>query len=189
MARPQARNPTFSAIEKPSLEGFSFFVGFDRLPKDDFAFLEKGLKQRVMALNLFIQDIYGEKQIIRDRVVPEEFVYASSGYLAQCEGVQPPKGVYTHIAGIDLVQGKDGSWYILEDNLRVPSGASYPMIARDLCRRSSPETFRQYQIEDNRNYAQLLRKRTCPMCSTTSTSSCSRMWPRRAATAWSSAAR
>ena len=133
-------------------------MGFDRLPKDDFAFLEKGLKQRVMALNLFIQDIYGEKQIIRDRVVPEEFVYASSGYLAQCEGVQPPKGVYTHIAGIDLVQGKDGSWYILEDNLRVPSGASYPMIARDLCRRSSPETFRQYQIEDNRNYAQLLRK-------------------------------
>lgn len=133
-------------------------MGFERLPKDDFAFLEKGLKQRVMALNLFIQDIYGEKQIIRDRVVPEEFVYASSGYLAQCEGVQPPKGVYTHIAGIDLVQGKDGSWYILEDNLRVPSGASYPMIARDLCRRSSPETFRQYQIEDNRNYAQLLRK-------------------------------
>ena len=135
---------------------------FDAIPrvieKDDFAFLEKGLKQRVMALNLFIQDIYGEKQIIRDRVVPEEFVYASSGYLAQCEGVQPPKGVYTHIAGIDLVQGKDGSWYILEDNLRVPSGASYPMIARDLCRRSSPETFRQYQIEDNRNYAQLLRK-------------------------------
>ena len=133
-------------------------MGFERLPKDDFAFLEKGLKQRVMALNLFIQDIYGEKKIIRDRVVPEEFVYASSGYLAQCEGVQPPKGVYTHIAGIDLVQGKDGSWYILEDNLRVPSGASYPMIARDLCRRSSPETFRQYQIEDNRNYAQLLRK-------------------------------
>ena len=130
-------------------------MGFDRLPKDDFAFLEKGLKQRVMALNLFIQDIYGEKQIIRDRVVPEEFVYASSGYLAQCEGVQPPKGVYTHIAGIDLVQGKDGSWYILEDNLRAPSGASYPMIARDLCRRSSPETFRQYQIEDNRNYAHL----------------------------------
>ena len=152
-------NPTFSAIEKTLFGGFFlFFVGFDRLPKDDFAFLEKGLKQRVMALNLFIQDIYGEKQIIRDRVVPEEFVYASSGYLAQCEGVQPPKGVYTHIAGIDLVQGKDGSWYILEDNLRVPSGASYPMIARDLCRRSSPETFRQYQIEDNRNYAQLLRK-------------------------------
>ena len=135
---------------------------FDAVPRvigaEEFAFLERGLKQRVTALNLFIRDIYGEKKIIRDKVVPEEFIYASSGYLAQCEGVLPPKGIYTHIAGIDLVQGKDGSWYILEDNLRVPSGASYPMIARELCRRSSPRTFQQHRIEDNRNYAQLLRK-------------------------------
>ncbi|MGN0352100.1 MAG: circularly permuted type 2 ATP-grasp protein [Roseburia sp.] len=135
---------------------------FDAIPrvigKGEFDYLEKGLKQRVMALNLFIKDIYGEKKIVKDKVVPEEFVYASSGYLAQCEGVTPSKGVYTHIAGIDLVQGKDGNWYILEDNLRVPSGASYPMIARDLCRRSSPKTFGKVRIEDNRNYAKLLRK-------------------------------
>lgn len=135
---------------------------FDAVPRvigaEEFVFLERGLKQRVTALNLFIRDIYGERKIIRDKVVPEEFIYASSGYLAQCEGVLPPKGIYTHIAGIDLVQGKDGSWYILEDNLRVPSGASYPMIARELCRRSSPRTFQQYHIEDNRNYARLLRK-------------------------------
>jgi len=70
----------------------------------------------------------------------------------------PPKGVYAHIAGIDLVQGKDMEWYILEDNLRVPSGASYPMIARELCRRSSPLTFQQTHIADNRNYAELLRR-------------------------------
>ncbi|MCD7735727.1 MAG: circularly permuted type 2 ATP-grasp protein [Lachnospiraceae bacterium] len=135
---------------------------FDAIPrvieKDEFAYLEKGLKQRVMALNLFIRDIYSEKKIIRDKIVPEEFIYASSGYLAQCEGVTPPKGVYAHIAGIDLVQGRDREWYILEDNLRVPSGASYPMIARELCRRSSPLAFRQTHIEDNRNYADLLRK-------------------------------
>ncbi|MDD7739284.1 MAG: circularly permuted type 2 ATP-grasp protein [Fusicatenibacter sp.] len=134
---------------------------FDAVPrvigKEEFAYLEKGLKQRVMALNCFIRDIYGEKQIVRDHVVPEEFIFASSGYLAQCEGVLPPKGIYAHIAGIDLVQGKNDEWYILEDNLRVPSGASYPMIARDLCRRSSPSTFKEYHIEDNRNYAQLLR--------------------------------
>ena len=134
---------------------------FDAIPriigKKEFQYLEKGLKQRVMALNLFIRDIYGEKKIIRDKVIPEEFVYASSGYLAQCEGVVPPKEIYTHIAGIDLVQGKDGEWYILEDNLRVPSGASYPMIARELCRKSSPVTFKQYHMEDNRNYAELLR--------------------------------
>ncbi|MDO4324222.1 MAG: circularly permuted type 2 ATP-grasp protein [Lachnospiraceae bacterium] len=135
---------------------------FDAIPRviesDEFAYLEKGLKQRVTALNLFIKDIYGDKKIIRDKVVPEEFVYASSGYLAQCEGVMPPKDVFTHIAGIDLVQGKNREWYILEDNLRVPSGASYPMIARELCRRSSPKTFQQNHIADNRNYATLLRK-------------------------------
>ncbi len=135
---------------------------FDAIPriieKDEFAYLEKGLKQRCVALNCFIKDIYGDKKIIRDNVVPEEFVYAGSGYLAQCEGVCPPKGIYNHISGIDLVQGKDKEWYILEDNLRVPSGASYPMIARGLCRKSSPKTFENMHIEDNRNYADLLRK-------------------------------
>ncbi len=135
---------------------------FDTIPriikKDEFAYLEKGLKQRVMALNCFIRDIYGEKKIIRDKVVPEEFVYISSGYLAPCDGVVPPKGIYTHIAGIDLVQGRNDAWYVLEDNLRVPSGASYPMIAREICRRSSPATFETYHVEDNRVYAKLLRR-------------------------------
>lgn len=135
---------------------------FDPIPRviegAEFALLEKGLKQRVCALNAYIRDIYGAKKIVRDKVVPEEFVYSSSGYLAPCEQVEPPKGVYAHIAGIDLVQDKDGCWYILEDNLRVPSGASYPMIARELCRRASPLTFTQNHLEDNRNYAQLLKR-------------------------------
>ncbi|MCM1186780.1 MAG: circularly permuted type 2 ATP-grasp protein [Lachnoclostridium sp.] len=135
---------------------------FDAIPriieKQEFNYLEKGLKQRVTALNLFLKDIYSEKKIVKDNVVPEDFIFASSGYMAECEGVNPAKDIYTHISGIDLVQGKDGSWYILEDNLRVPSGASYPMIARGLCRRSSPATFQQYHLEDNRNYAQLLRR-------------------------------
>ncbi len=135
---------------------------FDTIPriirKDEFAYLEKGLKQRVMALNCFIRDIYGEKKIIRDKVVPEEFVYISSGYLAPCDGVLPPRGIYTHIAGIDLVQGRNDEWYVLEDNLRVPSGASYPMIAREICRKSSPVTFETYHVEDNRYYAKLLRR-------------------------------
>lgn len=135
---------------------------FDTIPrilkKEEFAYLERGLKQRVTALNCFIKDIYGGKSIIKNHVVPEEFVYLSSGFLAPCDGVVPPKGIYAHIAGIDLVQGKDGAWYVLEDNLRVPSGASYPMIARELCRRSSPDTFGFNHIEDNRDYAGLLRK-------------------------------
>ena len=135
---------------------------FDAIPriieKKDFDYLERGLKQRCRALNSFITDIYSKKLIIRDGVVPEEFVYAGSGYLAQCEGVMPSKGVYNHISGIDLVEGKDDKWYILEDNLRVPSGASYPMIARDLCRKSSPKTFADLAIDDNRNYADILKK-------------------------------
>ncbi len=135
---------------------------FDMIPRvidsKEFGYLEKGLKQRVTALNLFIEDIYGEKRIVKDGIVPEEFIYAGSGYLSQCEGIRPPKGIYSHISGIDLVQGKDGEWYILEDNLRIPSGASYPMIAREISRRSAPDLFTGKHIEDNRNYAQLLRK-------------------------------
>ena len=135
---------------------------FDSIPRviehDEFTFLERGLKQRVTALNMFLQDIYGPKQIVRDGIVPEEFIYISSGYMAECEGVKPIKGIHSHISGIDLVKGKDENWYILEDNLRVPSGASYPMIARDLCRKSSPKTFREVKLADNRNYASLLKR-------------------------------
>lgn len=134
---------------------------FDSIPRviyhDEFEYLEKGLKQRVKALNLFLKDIYSDKKIVADKVVPEEFVFASSGYMAECEGVTPVKDIYSHISGIDLVKGKDGEWYILEDNLRVPSGASYPMIARELCRRCSPATFANTRLEDNRNYADLLK--------------------------------
>ena len=134
---------------------------FDAIPRvishEDFLYLEKGLIQRVDALNLFLNDVYGEKKIIKDGVIPEEFVFSSSGYLPECEGMIPPKGIYSHISGIDLVLGKDGEWYILEDNLRIPSGASYPMIAREICRQASPKTFQNNQIIDNRNYASLLR--------------------------------
>lgn len=135
---------------------------FDAIPRiierAEFDYLERGLKQRGVALNLFLKDIYSKKSIVKDRVVPEDFIFASSGYMAECEGVTPPKDIYSHISGIDLVQGKDKSWYVLEDNLRVPSGASYPMIARELCRRSSPLTFQNHKLEDNRNYAKLLRR-------------------------------
>lgn len=135
---------------------------FDPIPriikKDEFAYLEKGLIQRVKALNCFLSDIYGKKQIIKDKVVPEEFVFSAKGFLPPCDGVVPPKNIFSHISGIDLVQSKDDKWYILEDNLRVPSGASYPMIARELQRRSTPDTFSNNSVIDNRNYADLLRE-------------------------------
>ena len=122
---------------------------FDAIPRvighKEFEQLEKGLKQRVKALNLFLKDIYSKKQIVKDDVIPEEFIFISSGYLAECQGVTPPKDIYSHISGIDLVKGKNNEWYILEDNLRVPSGASYPMIARELCRRCFPDMIREKQ--------------------------------------------
>lgn len=135
---------------------------FDAIPRiitaSDFAEIEKGLIQRVNALNMFLRDVYSDKKIIADGVVPEDFVYSSTGFLQQCDEVTPPKGIYSHISGIDLVQAKDGTWYILEDNLRIPSGASYPLIARELCRMTSPEVFREAQVRDNRNYISMLRE-------------------------------
>lgn len=134
---------------------------FDPIPRiitaEDFKGIEKGLIQRVNALNMFLYDIYHDKKIIRDNIVPEDFVYISSGYLPQCEGITPQRRIYSHISGIDLVQAKDGEWYILEDNLRIPSGASYPLIARELTRVASPAAFSNNDIADNRNYAKLLK--------------------------------
>ena len=134
---------------------------FDPIPRiitrSEFIDIEKGLIQRVDALNAFIYDIYHDKKIIKDKVVPEDFVYISSGYLPQCEGITPPNNIYSHISGIDLVLGKDGEWYILEDNLRIPSGASYPLIARELTRVVTPKVFSDIPIVDNRDYANILK--------------------------------
>lgn len=135
---------------------------FDSIPRrigaEEWGMLEAGLIQRVRGLNAFLYDIYHEKRIVADGVVPEEFVYGSKGYMPECEGITPARGVYAHIAGIDLVQAKDGRWLVLEDNLRIPSGASYPMIARTVTRKASPQTFRDNMIADNRNYGELLRE-------------------------------
>ena len=134
---------------------------FDPIPRvighEEFSYLEKGLRQRVDALNCFLRDIYGKKQILKDGIIPEEFVFSAKGFLPPCDGVIPPKGIYSHISGIDLVQSKDDNWYILEDNLRVPSGASYPMIAREFQRKSAPAAFLHNSVIDNRNYAQMLK--------------------------------
>ena len=135
---------------------------FDSIPRvitqKEWTYIEKGLIQRVNALNLFLYDIYHEKEIIKDNIIPPEFVFSSKEYIPQCEGISPAFNIYAHIAGIDLVQGKDDKWYILEDNLRVPSGASYPMIARVITRKVSPETFADNSVIDNRNYSNLLKE-------------------------------
>ena len=135
---------------------------FDAIPRiiqhEEWNELSSGLAQRVRALNAFLGDVYGERSIIADGVVPEDFVFSCPGYLPPCDGIRPPKGIYSHISGIDLVHGYDGVWYVLEDNLRIPSGASYPLIARGITRRCSPNSFINNSITDNRGYGAILRR-------------------------------
>lgn len=134
---------------------------FDSVPRvidrKSWAYLEAGLTQRVKALNSFLYDIYHGKNIVESGVIPPEFIYSSKGYEPQCEGLTPPRRIYSHISGIDLVEGKDGEWYVLEDNLRIPSGASYPMIARTITRKVSPGTFVENTVCENRDYVDMLR--------------------------------
>ncbi len=135
---------------------------YDPVPRiiesNEFDEMEAGLKQRVNALNAYLRDVYSDKKIIKDGIIPEEYVYTSAGYFPQVNGVTPPGGVFAHIAGEDLVQGQDGRWWVLEDNLRIPSGASYPLFARDIERRITPRLFRDVHVRDNRDYPRLLRK-------------------------------
>ena len=105
---------------------------FDVIPRiidsKEFDKIDKGLSQRIKALNLFLEDLYTQKKIIKDKVIPEEFIFQAKGYLKELNGFSPNKKIRTHINGIDLVKDTiTNDWVILEDNLRVPSGASYPL--------------------------------------------------------------
>jgi uncharacterized circularly permuted ATP-grasp superfamily protein len=118
---------------------------FDVLPRvmaaAEWAQLEAGLKQRLHALNLFLQDLYNEKQVLKDKILPADLVLSSKGYLPQCEGITPPLRLWCHIAGTDLVRHGDGTVYVLEDNLRCPSGVSYALENRQMMKRLFPEFF------------------------------------------------
>ena len=116
------------------------------IPRSEWEGIEAGLKQRVRALNLFIDDIYHQQRIIRDGVFPAEVLAQSKNFRPQCMGIDPPLGVWAHICGSDLVRDKDGTVYVLEDNLRVPSGVSYMLENRLVMKRVFPELFEDYTI-------------------------------------------
>ncbi|MEA2627307.1 MAG: hypothetical protein QOD06_3352 [Candidatus Binatota bacterium] len=116
------------------------------LPRRDWLPTEAGLVQRVTALNLFIDDVYHEQRIVKDGVVPAEVLATSKNFRAQCVGVRPPLGIWAHVCGSDLVRDQDGTMYVLEDNLRVPSGVSYMLENRLVMKRVFPELFDQYNI-------------------------------------------
>jgi uncharacterized circularly permuted ATP-grasp superfamily protein len=108
--------------------------------------IEKGLIQRAAALNLFIDDVYHDQKFIRDGHMPGEIIHTSKNYRACCAGVNPPLGVWAHICGSDLIRDKDGTMYVLEDNLRVPSGVSYMLENRHVIKRVFPEVFENSAI-------------------------------------------
>jgi len=107
---------------------------------------EEGLKQRLTALNMFIDDLYNKQQVVKDGVFPKDVLAGAKNYRKQCEGIKPPFGVWAHICGADLVRDGDGTQYVLEDNLRVPSGVSYMLENRHVMKRVFPELFEDMDI-------------------------------------------
>jgi uncharacterized circularly permuted ATP-grasp superfamily protein len=129
---------------------------FDLIPRivgsTEWDWIERGLKQRIHALNAFIDDIYHDQKILKDKVIPEEVIRSATFYRPQCEGINPPKGVWCHITGTDLVRHGDGQVYVLEDNLRVPSGVSYVLENRDLMKRTFPQVFEGLRVRPVDDY-------------------------------------
>lgn len=122
-----------------------------------------GLQQRLRAVNLFLQDIYNEGKIFRDGVMPEEFIRRSPHYRPQCEGMTPPLGVWAHICGSDLVRDKDGTFYVLEDNLRVPSGVSYMLENREVMFRAAADLAAGTVVRPVLDYIPRLRESLCAL--------------------------
>ncbi len=135
---------------------------FDVVPRlihvDEWRRIEKGLVQRLRALNLFIDDVYHEQRSIQSGIVPGEVVMSSPNFRPECVGADPPGGLWAHICGSDLVRGEDGTLYVLEDNLRVPSGVSYLLENRMVAKRVFPELFRSYSVEPVDPYIGRLHK-------------------------------
>jgi uncharacterized circularly permuted ATP-grasp superfamily protein len=123
---------------------------------DEWIPIKRGLAQRIRALNAFVDDVYHAREIVRAGIVPWRLVVSRSGFARVVHGIRPPGGVYTHVAGCDLVRDSDGTWKVLEDNVRTPSGISYVLENRVAMTRLVPELFAQYRVRPVDHYPQLL---------------------------------
>jgi uncharacterized circularly permuted ATP-grasp superfamily protein len=134
---------------------------FDLVPRivaaSEWDYIERGLKQRIHALNLFLDDIYHQQKIVRDGVIPLEIIRSARCFRAPCVGMSPPRGVWCHITGTDLVRNGDGQIYVLEDNLRCPSGVSYVLANRVVMKRTFPQMFKSLRIRPVDDYPSRLR--------------------------------
>jgi uncharacterized circularly permuted ATP-grasp superfamily protein len=128
------------------------------VPAADWAVIEKGLVQRTRALNLFVDDMYHRRRIVADSAIPREIVESATSYLPGCEGLNPRHGVWAHVSGIDLVRDGDGRYYVLEDNMRCPSGVSYVLHNRQVMKRTFPKVFEASRVRPVDSYpSELLR--------------------------------
>jgi uncharacterized circularly permuted ATP-grasp superfamily protein len=141
-------------------EGTERIFPHDLLPRvisaADWSVIEQGLTQRITALNLFLKDIYHEQRILRDGVVPREVIYTCKHFRRQMTGVKVPRDAYVAVMGTDLVRLPDGQFVVLEDNLRVPSGASYMLSSRKVMKQIFPALFRGYRVRPIEQYGQQL---------------------------------
>src|ERR1700722_12323055 len=141
-------------------EGTERIFPHDLLPRiitpSEWSTIERGLTQRITALNLFLKDIYHEGRILNDRVVPREIVYTCKHFRRQMRGIRPVRDIYITVVGTDLIRLPDGSFVVLEDNLRVPSGVSYMLTGRQVMKRVFPELFRLCGVRPIEHYSQEL---------------------------------
>jgi uncharacterized circularly permuted ATP-grasp superfamily protein len=148
-------------------EGIEKIFPFDIIPRIitavEWKYIEEGIKQRLRALNLFIKDIYNEQFILHDSVVPAELIYSCPHYLREMKGIQVQHDIYVHISGIDLIRNADGSFYILEDNLRTPSGVSYMLENREITKRIFPDLLPRNNVRSVMEYPNLLHKNLVSM--------------------------
>ncbi|UZQ54393.1 circularly permuted type 2 ATP-grasp protein [Trichothermofontia sichuanensis B231] len=138
-------------------QGTERILPFDIIPRivaaPEWDYLERGLKQRIEALNLFIDDVYHDQKIIQDGVIPRDIIESSKGFLKPCIGLKPPGKIWCHITGTDLVRDRDGQWYVLEDNLRCPSGVSYVLENRRVMKGTFPQVFQTLAIKPVEDYS------------------------------------
>src|ERR1035437_6889147 len=141
-------------------EGTERIFPYDLLPRlitaQEWERIERGLTQRITALNLFLRDVYSDAKILNDGVVPRELVYSCQHYRRQMRGLQVPRNVYIAVVGSDLLRLNSGEFVVLEDNLRVPSGVSYMLTNRRVRKRTFPQLFHSYGVRPIEHYPQLL---------------------------------
>jgi uncharacterized circularly permuted ATP-grasp superfamily protein len=142
--------------------GIERIFPFDIIPRiltaAEWDHIQQGITQRLRALNLFLKDVYSQQQIIKDKIIPAELIATCPHYTREVFGVSVPHDLYVHISGIDLIRGQDGTFYILEDNLRTPSGVSYMLENREVTKRIFPGMLADSRVRMINNYPLLLQE-------------------------------